>query len=70
MGIKFPQLEALEERLGAVLLIQVGLIMPVHPLPFHPSHHYIKSGRKCMIKGNKQGTCVCVCSCKLVSHSQ
>lgn len=28
-----PQLEALEERLGAVLLIQVGLIMPVHPLP-------------------------------------
>lgn len=33
MGIKLPQLKALEERLGAVLLIQVGLIMPVHPLP-------------------------------------
>lgn len=32
-GLSSPQLEALEERLGAVLLIQVGLIMPVHPLP-------------------------------------
>lgn len=32
-GLNSPQLEVLEKRLGAVLLIQVGLIMPVHPLP-------------------------------------
>lgn len=49
-----PQMEALEERLGAVLLIQVGLIMPVFPLP-RPSHRYIRSGRKRMIKEDKEG---------------
>lgn len=57
-----PQLEALEERLGAVLLIQVGLIMPVHPLPLSlpPLHKIWKEMRDKGRQGGGGGGCVCV----------
>lgn len=64
MGIKLPQLKALEGRLGAVLLIQVGLIMPVHPLPLTlPPLHQIWEetyDKRRQAGGGGRGVCVCV----------
>lgn len=61
-GLSSPQLEALEERLGAVLLIQVGLIMPVHPLPLTlPPLHQIweETHDKGRQAGGGRKECVC-----------
>ncbi len=72
-GLSSPQLEALEERLGAVLLIQVGLIMPVHPLPLTlPPLHQIweethDKGRQAG-GGGSVSVCVCVCVCATCGH--
>lgn len=64
-GLSSPQLEALEERLGAVLLIQVGLIMPVHPLPLTlPPLHQIceETHDKGRQAGGGGSVSVCVCT--------
>lgn len=58
-----PLLEALEEGLGAVLLIQVGLIMPVHPLPLTlpPLHQIWEETHDKGRQGRGGGVCVCGC---------